>query len=338
MCKNKQSRFCNRKRKEGWLTPTATQLLRTHINLVKKLQKFLPISEITLELNKFDFAKMENPNIKNWEYQKGKLFGYKDKNDYIKQNQENHCLFCKKSIEDIHHVIWKSRGGSDTIDNLVGVCKRHHNLIHTNTKWDEKCKVKHQGQLKKYGALSVLNQIKNQLVEQLSKILPLNVTTGYETYRIRNDLDLMKDHYIDAWCIAVSSLTSYKNPIIENKYDIHQYRRHDRRIIARVLDRQYLVKKKVVCKNRHKRYGQTCDSLEEYAKNNNLKNIEIKKGRHAYKNMNRILPGAVFIYNGKRYVMNGSCNGYAIYSYTLEKAVNIKNCIFIKRNTGLVFS
>lgn len=66
--KNKQSRFCNRKRKEGRLTPTAIQLLHTHINLVKKLQKFLPISEITLEINKFDFAKMENPNIKNWEY------------------------------------------------------------------------------------------------------------------------------------------------------------------------------------------------------------------------------------------------------------------------------
>lgn len=32
---NTEARFNNRKREAGWLTPTATQLLRTHINLLK---------------------------------------------------------------------------------------------------------------------------------------------------------------------------------------------------------------------------------------------------------------------------------------------------------------
>ena len=36
---NTEARFNNRKRHEGWLTPTATQLLRTHLNLIKRYVK-----------------------------------------------------------------------------------------------------------------------------------------------------------------------------------------------------------------------------------------------------------------------------------------------------------
>ena len=53
--KNKEAKFSNRTRPEGWLTPTANQLLQTHINLVKKIRKFLPISDAVLEINKFAF-------------------------------------------------------------------------------------------------------------------------------------------------------------------------------------------------------------------------------------------------------------------------------------------
>jgi len=64
---NTEARFNNRKRKAGWLTPTATQLLRTHINLVKKICRFLPVSSISIEVNKFAFMRLDNPYIKPWE-------------------------------------------------------------------------------------------------------------------------------------------------------------------------------------------------------------------------------------------------------------------------------
>jgi hypothetical protein len=59
--KNKEAKFNNRTRPEGWLTPTANQLLQTHVNLVKKIQKFLPISDAVLEINKFAFMQLDNP-------------------------------------------------------------------------------------------------------------------------------------------------------------------------------------------------------------------------------------------------------------------------------------
>lgn len=61
--KNKEAKFSNRTRPEGWLTPSANQLLQTHINLVKKIRKFLPISDAVLEINKFAFMRLDNPNI-----------------------------------------------------------------------------------------------------------------------------------------------------------------------------------------------------------------------------------------------------------------------------------
>ena len=36
--KNKEAKFNNRTKPEGWLTPTANQLLQTHINLVSKVR------------------------------------------------------------------------------------------------------------------------------------------------------------------------------------------------------------------------------------------------------------------------------------------------------------
>ena len=72
--KNKEAKFSNRARPEGWLTPTANQLLQTHINLVKKIQKFLPISDVVLEINKFAFMRLDNPNVQKWQYQQGPLY------------------------------------------------------------------------------------------------------------------------------------------------------------------------------------------------------------------------------------------------------------------------
>ena len=49
---NTESRFNNRVRPQGWLTPSATQLLRTHLNLLEKIRKILPATDVVTELTK----------------------------------------------------------------------------------------------------------------------------------------------------------------------------------------------------------------------------------------------------------------------------------------------
>lgn len=92
--KNKEAKYTNRTRPEGWLTPTANQLLQTHINLVRKIQKFLPISDVVLEVNKFAFMRLDNPDIQKWQYQQGPLYQKGSLENAVSEMQEHHCLFC----------------------------------------------------------------------------------------------------------------------------------------------------------------------------------------------------------------------------------------------------
>ena len=40
------------------------------------------------------------------------------------------CRCCGAKGTDLHHVLYRSRGGKDTADNLVTVCRQCHEAIH----------------------------------------------------------------------------------------------------------------------------------------------------------------------------------------------------------------
>lgn len=40
---------------------------------------------------------------------------------------------CRRSMVDVHHVVKRSQGGSDALDNLVGLCRRCHDQ--TDAAW-----------------------------------------------------------------------------------------------------------------------------------------------------------------------------------------------------------
>ena len=92
--KGKEPRFNNRKRKEGWLSPSARQLIQMHFRVIESVMKFLPVSHIILEKNRFDFQKLENIDIKSWQYSKGILYGYNSYKDYIYMNNRMVSVYC----------------------------------------------------------------------------------------------------------------------------------------------------------------------------------------------------------------------------------------------------
>lgn len=47
---------------------------KTHLNGLKNRMKRLPITDAVIELNKFAFMAMDNPDIKRWQYQQGPLY------------------------------------------------------------------------------------------------------------------------------------------------------------------------------------------------------------------------------------------------------------------------
>ena len=345
--KNKETRFHNRIRPAGWLTPTADHLLRTHINTVRKIRKFLPVTDVMLELNKFAFMALDNPGIRKWMYQNGSLKGYEDVEAAVSEQQGGHCLFCGKGIEHFHHIVSRRRRGSNIISNIAGLCAEHHALVHKDKGWAEKLREKKQGMNKKYGALSVLNQIIPKLAEALSLEFPERcfATEGKSTKTFREAHGIGKDHYLDAYCVACSILPAgtVTVPCEDDVFHIRQFRRHDRQACHQErLNRKYKLDGKIVAANRHKATDQRTDSLEEFvAAGGCVDKLIVPVHTPVMKRMDRIMPGAVFMAGSKKKVMfasqgmhNGKPDYYCFVDGTKGKS---RNCKQIRENSGIVF-
>lgn len=350
--KNKETRFCNRTRPDGWLTPTANHCVETHVNLVNKITQFLPITKVSIEVNVFDFQLMENPFIKDWQYSKSRLFGYTDIHEYISAHQDEKCLLCGGKIEHYHHIVPRSEHGSNCLENLVGLCFRCHTAVHTDKGASDRLKALKEGMKKKYAGSSILNISMPYIVNKLSKY-ELWLTTGRETKRYRNANGIDKTHSNDAYCIACASLSNSVNSLIDKTYKIKQYRRHDRACIHKAnCSRKYYLDDKLVATNRHKAMEQKDDSLEEYRDNlitqlgqeeatRIISRLNVKEHKPAYKNPYRIMPGALMMAEGRLFTLkgnSGSHNGIPDgYSSEQGNKFSRKKCRLIKYNTGLVF-
>ena len=261
--KGKEAKFNNRKRKDGWLTPSARNLVEIHINLVKKISSFLPITDLVIENNIFDFQKLENSDIKNWEYSKGILYGFKDYKDYISKQQHGHCLLCDNRIAHYHHIEYRSNHGSNTVSNYVGLCNDCHTLVHNNSSYEKELLDRKQGLKKKY-EIGLLNSCMGTIIEELSKLYPIKVCFGYDTKFIRNKFNLDKDHNIDGFCISLFCKDVNTINLKSKNYNIKHFKKKSNNIISHYGNRKYYLYGKLVAVNRHKAFNQKEDSLEEF--------------------------------------------------------------------------
>lgn len=351
---NTEARFNNRRRLAGWLTPTATQLLRTHLRLLELVGKILPVSDVVVELNKFSFLELDNPGVKKWDldYQHGPLHGHDGVNDAVSIQQGGICLLCGAPIDRYHHIVPLSKGGSNTIGNIAGLCLECHKKVHNDQEAFQEMEEKKAGLNKKYGALSVLNQIVPRLAEGIAKRYPGHAfaTYGWETSRFRERYGIQKSHHSDAFCIAASILES-PIPVLDcQTYEILQFRRHDRANIQSQRERVYKLGKEIVARNRKKRMDQKKDSLQEWfektVRKYGLEKAEalrsvltVEKSSRRYNNRNREFPGALFRYKGKTYLLKSQITKGMYYrAYGCgDKNFPAKKCRILKHNTGLVY-
>lgn len=358
--KNTEARFCNRKRIPDWLTPTVNHLVQTHINLIKKIEKYLPITDVAIEVNRFAFMQMGNPNISGLDFQNGPLKGFDDVKTAIREQQHGKCLMCKNDIEHFHHIIPRSKGGSNTIQNQAGLCKKCHAKVHTDAEFQAKFKDKKDGLIKKYGALSALNQAVPFICKELIKTYGLehvHFCTGKDTSLIRSSLGYEKTknnqmHEVDAYCIGLAAIGAdkAKHPGFNNVFKIKQFRRQDRQRIHYQKERTYYLDGKKIATNRKPRFEQKGDALSEWyqeqIKTYGLREAEkmrsrltVKKSKRSYNTAKRLMPGCIFYYDGQRHVMTGqSSYGRYLRAYNCgTKDFPALKCQIIQFNTGLVF-
>ena len=195
----RETRFDNRSKAKGWLTPSLEQKLQTHIRLIERLKRILPITEIIVEVASFNTQKMQNPEISGVEYQQGELQGYEVR-EYLLEKWGRKCAYCGKTDVplEVEHIIPKSRGGSDRVSNLTLSCHECNQKKGNKTAAEFGYPNIQQQAKQSLKATAFMNNIRRKLVN----ILNCSWTYGYITKHNRIRLGLEKSHVNDAFVIA----------------------------------------------------------------------------------------------------------------------------------------
>lgn len=316
--------------------------------------------DVAIEVNRFAFMTLENPAISGVDFQNGPLKGFDSLHDAVNDLQHGKCLLCGGKIEHYHHIVPRSQRGSNTIDNIAGLCMECHGKVHKDIECQKELKGLKKGLDKRYGALSALNQAMPFICKSLESEFGkahVSYCTGRDTAKMRNSFGFQKTkenqlHEVDAWCIGILARNNAPDrlPDFEQTHYIRQFRRQDRSLIRCQTERTYKLDGKTVAKNRKKRMEQKDDSLEDWYNKQivlhgkkkaecMLSRLTVKKSKRHYNDLTRTLPGAVFIYNGKRYVLGGRLSNGKYFRAVGDSKTNYpaKKCRIVKQNEGLVF-
>jgi len=257
--------------------------MQSHVNILKKIFQLVPLDEshVVVEYAKFDSQKINDPNIKKYQYQKGPQYGYENVKNYVRARDNYTCQVCKKKSTNlhVHHILQRSQHGTDTPDNLITLCKPCHDKVH---KGQVKCQ---KPKSNTFIASGVLNSIMKELYQIISSEVSTSKTYGYVTDTYRKHLGLEKTHYGDASIIAFcdeDSPLEITGEYIDNTSHmfLQQFRRHNRTFVHRVEDRKYKVNGCVIAWNRNRREGQdkNKDSLTEFQQEYRYHKIRVSPG------------------------------------------------------------
>jgi len=190
----RKPRFLNRK-KEQLLAPSIHQKVESHLRVIRLSREILPIQRIIIESNAFDPHKLKNPLIHGTDYQKGEQFGFENVKAYVLTRDEHQCYFkknCSKELH-VHHIIFRSRGGSDAPSNLITLCEKHHQQVHAG-------KIEINTIPKKsIKSATAMNIVRSQILQEIPDA---QETFGYITKAVRQQKGLEKTHGTDAFVIA----------------------------------------------------------------------------------------------------------------------------------------
>lgn len=198
----RKARFNNRasSKRKGWLAPSVENKIQTHLTVVEKIHKFLPITNIVVEIASFDIQKINNPSISGSEYQQGEQLDFFNVREYVLFRDNHICQHCKGKSKDkvlnVHHIESRKAGG-DSPNNLITLCETCHKAYHRG---EFELNVKRG---KSFRDAAFMGIMRWSFYDRLKNIYPnVSMTFGYITKNARITNNLPKDHYVDARCIS----------------------------------------------------------------------------------------------------------------------------------------
>jgi len=208
----RKPRFLNRgnSTKTGRIPPSVRHKLQAHDRERLFVESILPVTKWVVETAAFDIAKLSLSDnvatLKGADYQNGRQKGFYNAKAFVLQRDAYKCQYGKgkcSKILHVHHIIFRSNGGTDKPENLITLCKIHHDALHAE-------KLGTFLSLEKSLARKASTKVKG--ATQISMIAAhirrnwwnITETFGYETKLKREALGLPKTHYNDAVAICLN--------------------------------------------------------------------------------------------------------------------------------------
>ena len=203
----RKARFLNRlSDKKDWLAPSIRQKVDTHMTVVSRVCKILPVTKIIVETASFDIQKIKDPDISGTGYQHGEQLDFWNVREYVLFRDGHTCQCCKGKSKDpvlnVHHIESRKTGG-DAPNNLITLCETCHKGYHSGAV--QLPKAIHRGMRFKDTAFMGIMRwaFYNKLKEVYEpQDIEVSMTFGYLTKNTRIRHYLPKEHYIDARCIS----------------------------------------------------------------------------------------------------------------------------------------
>lgn len=329
---------------KGWLAPSLQHKLDSHIKFIDSLYKILPITKCIVEVANFDIQKMKNDNINGVEYQQGDMMGFWNTREYVLHRDNHKCQNpnCKnkdkEKILEVHHIKFKSYGGTNSPSNLITLCNKcHTSPNHKKEKflydWCMEGK-----KVRGFKDATFMSMIRWYLINSLKE----NHTNIYSTYgyitknhRINNKIE--KTHYNDAFCIA-NGINQERNIEI---FKIKQSRRNNRSL-EMFYDAKY-----IDLRTGEKVSGGDLNSGRRTRnKNLNSENLHQYRGKKLSKGQRRIRkvryfyqPNDLVKYEGRVYSVRGTQNGGKyIRLNEIKKVPRVDLLTSYKFNKGIVWN
>ena len=215
------ARFNNRGKK-GKLAPSIQHKIDSHLTIIKRICSILPVENIIVETAEFDVHKLKNPSVSGVDYQHGDAEGFYNVKSAVLSRDNYTCQICgaKNTKLQVHHIRFRSDGGSNRMDNLVTLCKECHDKVHTG-------ELKYTKKVKSFKHSTHMNIIGKRLVRSLkNEFSNVFETFGYLTKYTREKLGLVKSHCNDAFVISHNLDAEQSNV----EYSYKKVRRHNRQI------------------------------------------------------------------------------------------------------------
>ena len=237
-------RFDNRRRKEGWIAPSLEHKKEIHIDAIQRICKVMPITDITLEIGNFDTHVLKaveegKPLPQGSDYQHGERYGIATLREAVFFRDGYKCQCCEKSVKDgailhVHHIKYRSQGGTNRMSNLITVCDKCHtpkNHKPGGKLWNWKPK------LAEFKGASYMTSIRWTLYNEVTALLPnssVHITYGAKTKESRRKLDIKKSHVNDAYVMGLFCPKHRTKPVYFKK------KRRNNRVLEKFYDAKYI--------------------------------------------------------------------------------------------------